>query len=206
MGDSVIATTLAPRTVGTRVLIVEDEARYRDLLLRVLRDMDCFVAGVGTARDALMHVREHPVDVLFLDLHLPGMDGLTLLERIRERAPNTPVVILTGHGDLNAAKRAIILGVTEFLTKPCHLGDIEAALDRARRRAAPCDAPPSTSKLPESAPLVRSLEEVERRAIRDALRATQGNRSEAARLLGISRRALYNKLADNPRGIEVEDS
>lgn len=185
--------------IGARVLVVEDEARYRDLLIEAIRGMDCDVSGVGAARDALAFAREKPVDVVFLDLQLPGMDGLEFLSRFRERAPHTPVVILTGHGDLAAAKRAISFGVTDFLTKPCHLGEIEAALDRARRRWGPGPEPVAAPPPAEPARAIQSLEEVERIAIREALRATRGNRSEAARLLGISRRALYNKLASYAR-------
>lgn len=189
-----------------RTLIVEDEPRYRSFLEDVLRDMDCAPVGAKDAEEALRAIAVEPPELLLLDLNLPLMDGLTLLERFRKIQPETPVVILTGFGDLAAAKNAIRLGVSDFLTKPCDLGQIEMAIDRARRRgrkerveelAARTEAVALTAD-------VRPLAELERAAIFDALRQSAGNRSEAARRLGISRRSLYNKIGEYERdGYEV---
>src|SRR5438067_2159303 len=75
-----------------------------------------------------------PADIILLDLNLPPMSGLEFLERLRQTHPLTEVIILTGFGDLEAAKKAIHFDVVEFLTKPAHLGELEQALDRARKR------------------------------------------------------------------------
>lgn len=116
-----------------RVLIVEDEQRYRELLLHALPDMGFDGAGAGSAEQALRMMAEQPHQILVLDLNLPGMGGLELLEKVRQRWPQSRVVILTGFGDLETAKQAIRLDVDDFLTKPCHLGELEKALERARR-------------------------------------------------------------------------
>ena len=62
------------------------------------------------------------------------MDGLTLIEKIRASWPLTQVIVMTGFGDLESAKRAIRLDVVDFLTKPCHLGELEQSIERARQR------------------------------------------------------------------------
>lgn len=189
-----------------RVLIVEDEARLRELLTDVTPDMGFEPSAVSSAEQAIAHLDAHadaPPHVVLLDLNLPGMGGLDFLAKLRERRGHaaTPVIIMTGFGDLPAAQEAIRLGVTDFLTKPCHLGEIEAALGRARHTliaikgsgvvsdsvAAPAPTPPDDTV---------TIAELEKRAILAALRRTGGNRSAAASELGISRRTLYNKLAE----------
>lgn len=119
------------------VLIVEDEQRLRDMLMRAVGEMGYSVVSVGSAEAALRAMDKEPCGILVLDLNLPGMEGMTLLGNVRKRWPAVQAIILTGFGDLEAAKQAIHLDVVDFLTKPCALGDLEIALDRARRRAGP---------------------------------------------------------------------
>lgn len=119
------------------VLVVEDEQRLREMLLRAMPDMGFVAEGVGSAEQALKMLKETPRHVLVLDLNLPGMSGLDLLEIVREDWPKIQAIVLTGFGDLEAARQAIHLDVVEFLTKPCTLGDLERALERARRRLMP---------------------------------------------------------------------
>src|SRR5207245_10744712 len=125
------------------------------------------------------------------------------------KEPDVQVIILTGFGDLDAAKRAIHLDVVDFLTKPCALGALEQAIDRARRRRfkmmqpdlpAPDEEPmqfsaPSAPPEPDrDAPGGVSLEEMEQRHILAVLEKNRGNRSATAAELGISLRKLYYRL------------
>ncbi len=183
-----------------RVLVVEDERRYRDFLTGVLREMNCDPVGAATVAEATRLIGEQPPDVVVLDLNLPVVDGMSFLEQFRRTHADVPVVIITGFGDLESAQRAIQFGVTEFLTKPCHLGQIEQALDRARRHLVKLGVclPPEPLLCDDNG-TVRPLAAIERDAILDALRTCQGNRTAAAARLGISRRALYNKIADYKR-------
>jgi DNA-binding NtrC family response regulator len=188
------------------VLIVEDEQRLRQLLVDVLPDMGFTPVGVGSGEHGLRAVAEQQVDIIMLDLNLPGMDGMEFLETLRQKQPETPVIIMTGFGSLENAQQAIRFGVVDFLTKPCHLGEIEAALDRARRglQTAPevvidddrgdigTGADPKSTDTDAAA----TLAELEKRAILEALRRNDNNRSKAAAELGISRRTLYNRLAE----------
>ncbi|MEX0775907.1 MAG: response regulator [Phycisphaeraceae bacterium] len=198
-----------------RVLVVEDEQRLRDVLLRAIPQMDFHAQGARTAEQALELMQADPPAIVILDLNLPGMSGMELLEVIRRRWPGTAAIILTGFGDLEAARQAIRLDVTDFLTKPCSLGELEKALDRARRRLheasiqamreqsrtedvvakAPGDA--GTARADQDAlEAPRRLEEIERQHILAALERHAGNRATTADELGISLRTLYYRLSE----------
>ena len=157
--------------------------------------------------------------IVLLDLNLPAMSGMELFEKIKEKWPLAQVIVLTGFGDLEAAKKAIHLDVVEFLTKPAHLGEVESALDRARRRLEEAAEPPvvdieSSQEVDEAeveedeepgADATTTLAEVERQHILAALVRNKGNRSTTAEELGISLRTLYYRLSEyQKRGFRVD--
>jgi DNA-binding NtrC family response regulator len=179
-----------------RVLVVEDESRLRELLQRALTGWGFEAAVARSGEEAIRLHEQSPFDIVILDLNLPAMDGLEALRRLRERTPGLQAIVLTGFASIESAKQAVHLDVVEFLTKPCHLGELEQALDRALRRMAP--TPPAVldePDLPAPAPGV-TLDEVERQHILAALRRNNGNRTATALELGISRRTLYYKLEE----------
>jgi DNA-binding NtrC family response regulator len=182
-----------------RVLIVEDEPRLRELLQRAVAGWGFEAIPTRTGEEALRLNDAKPFEIAILDLNLPMMDGLETLGNLREKSPAMQAIVLTGFASIEAAKRAVHLDVVEFLTKPCHLGELEQALDRALRRMAP--TPPEVldqPDLPVPAAGV-TLEEVERQHIVAALRRNNGNRTATAQELGISRRTLYYKLEEYER-------
>ena len=191
-----------PPGEARQVLIVEDEVRLRDMLTRAVHEMGFRPIGASTAEAALRFAENRQFDIMVLDLNLPGMSGLELFERLREQQPDVQVIILTGFGDLEAARRAIHLDVVDFLTKPCALGSLEQALDRARRRRFKVVEPelpelepePVQFTPPEPADQPLSLEELEQRHILAVLEKNRGNRSATAAELGISVRKLYYRL------------
>lgn len=186
-----------------RLLIVEDEPRLREFLERASTSMDFEPIAVRAAESALKMIEEQNIDIAIFDLTLPGMSGMELLEQLRQKNINIPVIILTGYGSLEAARAAIRLEVVDFLTKPCSLEELDAALSRARRRLL-SDASNATANAvnpPEknggSAPPANpsgTLEELERDHIIAALRNQKGNRAATAAQLGISERTLYYRL------------
>ncbi len=189
----------------TSVLIVEDEPRLRSILTEGVRECGFRATGVRTGEEALVAMQAAPCDIAILDLNLPGMDGLQCFEKLKERWPDVAVVILTGFGTLDAAQRAIRLGVVEFLTKPASLGDLEKALHRAWR-SVPAPVPEhwtsdnlrpadTRSDVGATSP-VRPLRDLERAWILAALERHDGNREAAASELGISVRKLYYRLSE----------
>ena len=103
------------------VLIVDDEAGVRSALSGVLRDEGYTVDAVDSGEACLDRVSRSPYDVIVLDIWLPGMDGLATLTRLRERRVDSPVVMISGHGNIESAVRAIKLGAYDFVEKPLSL-------------------------------------------------------------------------------------
>lgn len=202
------------------VLIVEDERRLRELLGDVVRQMGFPTRVARSAEEALGLIESEPADIVMLDLMLPGESGLDFLDRLRgmggtggvggARGGDAQVIIMTAYGSLESAQRAIRAGISDFLTKPTPLGEIEAALDRARRRwTAQAHLPAKEifgeeeREEPSKAPL--PLSEVERQQIMAALVRHRGNRTAAAQELGISRRTLHYRLAEyRAAGFEID--
>ncbi|MCH7747878.1 MAG: sigma-54-dependent Fis family transcriptional regulator [Acidobacteria bacterium] len=103
------------------VLIVDDEAGVRSALSGVLGDEGYGVAAVDSGEACLERVAGQVFDVIILDIWLPGIDGLETLTTLRERAVEAQVVMISGHGSIEAAVRAIKLGAFDFLEKPLSL-------------------------------------------------------------------------------------
>jgi DNA-binding NtrC family response regulator len=178
------------------VLLVDDEPRYREMLVEAVTGMGFEARGVATAEQALRALALHSYGIAVLDLNLPGMNGMDLLEIIRRDYPLVQLVILTGFGDLDAAKQAMRRDVVDFITKPCQLDELELSLSRAvsRRRASSPIALSGISQFGME-PSV-SLEEIERSHILAAMKRHRGNRRAVAAELGVSLRTLYNRLRD----------
>jgi DNA-binding NtrC family response regulator len=197
------------------VLIVEDETRMRELLLRSLTNWGFEASAARSAEEAMRTVEQAPPDIVLLDLNLPGMDGLQFFQALRQKQPDVQGIVLTGFASIEAAKQAVHLDMVEFLTKPCHLGEVEQALDRAMRRIAPPEPPivpdagfaegGDASESREDNGTPRTLEEVEREHILSTLQRQGGNRTATATELGISRRTLYYKLTEyQKQGYQVD--
>jgi len=180
------------------VLFVEDEPRLREILSSAMNSWGFVVDTARSGEEALRANTDEPHDIALLDLNLPGMGGIELFEKIRDRWPQTAVVILTGFGDLAAARAAIRLDVVDFLTKPCRLDDLETALDRAWKRSPASQLPivPAAQLASDPTAPAKTLEEIERRHILDILAKNNGNRTAAAAELGISRRTLQYRLSE----------
>ena len=101
-----------------RILLVDDDAALGGFLSRVLRTGGFDVAHELDAHAALSRVKEEQWDLLITDIELPGMNGLELLERVREMVPDLPVAVLTGHPSVDYAVSALRGSAAEFLSKP----------------------------------------------------------------------------------------
>lgn len=111
------------------VLIVDDEKSARDGLLRALR-RDYRVFAAENATTALEVLGLEKIDVMLSDVRMPGMDGITLMQRALANQPELTVVILTAYGDVELAVEAMKQGATDFMTKPINLDKLELVLDR----------------------------------------------------------------------------
>jgi len=121
-----------PSTSAGRVLLVEDDANLVELLEKGLQKRGFDVVACESAAAALEFLETRDVDAVVSDVRLEGMDGLGLAERVSSNRP-TPVILMTGHGDLETAIAAIRTGVYDFLQKPVPLETMVVALTRAVR-------------------------------------------------------------------------
>jgi two-component system nitrogen regulation response regulator NtrX len=103
------------------ILIVDDEPGVRSALSGVLRDEGYNVEAVPSGEACLDRVTRGTVDLIVLDVWLPGMDGLATLARLRERQVEAQVVLISGHGNIESAVRAIKMGAFDFVEKPLSL-------------------------------------------------------------------------------------
>jgi DNA-binding NtrC family response regulator len=202
--------TIAPR----RVLVVEDDSAQQLMYQRALRGMDFEAVCVDMPDAAHAALRATPFAIVVLDLQLRGELSLDLFEEIRERHPQVSVVIATGHGSFEFARRSIHMDVVDFLTKPIPLSELETALDRAWSRhvlvqtpvarllppRSPNPAADSDEQARQVAAFLHTRQDlridvIERELIMEALRRSYDNRKLAAEMLGISERKLYYRLA-----------
>ena len=102
----------------TKILVVDDEEVVRLSHIRTLASVHCNVEVVKSGGEALRVMEQRPADVVLLDLRMPGMDGMTVLKAIKQRWPETEVVIITGYPNIESAKEAVRLGAYDYLAKP----------------------------------------------------------------------------------------
>ncbi len=118
-----------------RVLVVDDEASVRESLRLILKDRaDIVVAPSSEA--ALESMASHAFDVVLLDILMPGMDGLELLERMRALGPTPQVIMLTATKTVKTAVRAMKLGAFDYVTKPFDVDELIMLVERAAQSAA----------------------------------------------------------------------
>jgi two-component system nitrogen regulation response regulator NtrX len=120
--------------VTPRILIVDDEAGVRRALSGVLRDENYFVDAVDSGEACLDRATRGSYDAIVLDIWLPGMDGLATLQKLRDRRVDAPVIMISGHGNIESAVRAIKMGAFDFVEKPLSLEKTVLAVTNAVRQ------------------------------------------------------------------------
>ena len=117
-----------------KILIVDDEAAFTRNLSRLLAVRGYHVTEANDGESALRAFGEAWFDVVVLDLKMPGMNGIGTLEKIKELGLFTQTLILTGHGTADTRVAAERLGAAAYLEKPCDLGTLLEAIDRALKK------------------------------------------------------------------------
>ena len=119
------------QTVSRQVYVVDDDAAVRDSLRALLESSGMDVRDYGSAREFFLHLCKNPKGCVLLDLHMPGMSGLEILELLRAQGCDLPVIVITGKGDAILKERVKRAGGAEFLDKPVDESVLMGALDRA---------------------------------------------------------------------------
>ena len=118
-----------------RILVVEDDETLCRLTQVHLRKCGYTTAVAATAAEALQTLDHDPHDLVISDLHLPGMSGLELLKAIKAKHPETDVVMMTAFATVPTAVEAMKSGASDYLTKPIHLYELSAVVDRVLERS-----------------------------------------------------------------------
>ncbi len=118
-----------------RVLLIEDDVILADGLIRSLKQADYTVDWSSDGSEARAILRSYDFDLVILDLTLPRLGGLELLQDLREQGKRTPVLITTARSDVNDRIRGLDLGADDYLTKPFELGEFDARVRALIRRS-----------------------------------------------------------------------
>jgi FixJ family two-component response regulator len=128
---------LEPRQSNAVIAIVDDDPSVRKGLERLIRSLGWQAETFASAQEFLDHPRTEAPSCLVLDLQLPGLSGLDLQKRMSEAGLETPIIFLTGHGNIPASVKAMKAGAVEFLTKPVDeeelLKAVQEAIEQDRR-------------------------------------------------------------------------
>ena len=115
-----------------RILLVDDEEQFLKVLSERLEVRGLKVNSVTSGEDALARVEEQNFDVIVVDLAMPGIDGIETLRRLKEKDPDSEIIMLTGHGTVHSGIEAMKLGAEDFLEKPVDIGELLERIGEAK--------------------------------------------------------------------------
>jgi DNA-binding NtrC family response regulator len=105
----------------TNVLIIDDEERFLKTTKTLLEKEDCRVSTSANGWSGIAELNEKQIDVVILDVKMPGIDGIEVLRRVRAEHPLVEVLMLTGHATMETAIEGLKLGAFDYLAKPCDI-------------------------------------------------------------------------------------
>jgi DNA-binding NtrC family response regulator len=116
------------------ILLVDDEVVFTTNMSRLLTSRGYQVTPVKNGEEAIAALKEKPFDVMVLDLKMPVMDGISTLQQMKKLNLLTEVLILTGHGSMDTAFKAIEMGAYDYVTKPCEIAELVSKIEAAHAR------------------------------------------------------------------------
>ena len=119
---------------GFKILIVDDDADLRALLKESIRNWGFVADTAFNGDDALTRIQSEHYDIIISDLMMPGMDGMTLLQRVKEKDKEILFIIITGYATIETAVRAINIGAYDYIAKPFRLDELMVVIRNACER------------------------------------------------------------------------
>jgi two-component system, response regulator RegA len=172
-------------------LVVDDDDIFRNRLCRAFAARGWEAIGAADGPSALELASQSSPDLAVVDLRLPGMSGLDIVQGLRSLDETTCIIMLTGYGSIATALTATKLGADHYLSKPADADQILSAYSKIGEGSGDSPLDPGAQPVP-------SLARVEWEHIQRVLSDCDGNVSQAAKLLGLHRRSLQRKLAKYP--------
>ena len=120
--------------IPTKVLLVDDEKDFVEMLALRLSELGEKVLSSYSGKECLETLEKEAIDVVILDIKMPGMGGIETLKEIKRRFPLVEVILLTGHGTTQTAVEGMKLGAFDYLLKPADFEDLTTKLEGARKR------------------------------------------------------------------------
>ena len=120
--------------IPTKVLLVDDEKDFVEMLSLRLLEAGEKVLPAYSGKECLDVLKEADIDVVILDIKMPGMDGMETLGEIKRRHPLVEVIMLTGHGSTETAVEGMKMGAFDYLMKPADFDELTQKLQNARKR------------------------------------------------------------------------
>jgi DNA-binding NtrC family response regulator len=117
-----------------RILIVDDEKRFRTTMSKFLAASGLTAATAGSGREALEELRRTSYDVIILDVRMPEMSGVEALKEIKKIDPEVEVIIMTGYASVDTAKEIMTRGAYDYMLKPCAVEELMEKIDAAYER------------------------------------------------------------------------
>ncbi len=117
--------------MAKQILVVDDEERIRQSLNGILKDEGYEVLEAKDGLQALKQIETEPPELVLLDIWMPGMDGMEVLERMKGQIPNLPIIMISGHGNIELAVKAAKLGAYDFIEKPLSLEKVLLTVNNA---------------------------------------------------------------------------
>ncbi len=107
-----------------KVLLVDDEAEFSETLMKRMKKRNLDIIDVRSGEEALQILDQCPIDVVILDVRMPGMDGIETLRALKKRHPLIEVIMLTGHASVEVAVQGMEFGAFDYLMKPMQIDDL----------------------------------------------------------------------------------
>ena len=177
-------------------LVVDDDEVFRTRLCRALEKRNWEASPAANGEAALAFARDRSPDMVLVDLRMPGMSGLEVVQELRAIDSSMAIIVLTGYGSIPTAISAMKQGANHYLSKPADADQILSAYENLQV---------SRDRAPDVPTSVPTLARVEGEHMQRVLADCGGNFSQAARLLGIHRCSLQRKLRSILPGNRVRD-
>ena len=116
-----------------QVMLVDDEVEFLETLIKRMKKRNVDITGVKSGEEALLALDQNQVDVVILDVRMPGMDGIEALKEIKRQHPLIEVIMLTGHASVEVAVQGMELGAFDYLMKPIDIDELLYKVEDAHK-------------------------------------------------------------------------